>query len=72
MQQVQPPPPVRTTSDVRNLFKASHPESSGEASRMEDLVHTMINNEFDVNEVDSSGVSLLNDAIKVTFDTIIE
>ena len=66
MQQVQPPPPVRTTSDVKQLFKASDPEGTGESSRIEELVHVLINNELDVNTVDDSGVSLLNGAIKVT------
>ena len=51
---------------MKELFKASDPGGTGECSRMEELVHMMINNEFDVNEVDDSGESLLHEAIMVT------
>ena len=48
------------------LFQASAslPEG-GEGSKMEEIVHTIMNNEFDVNLKDAQGNLLLHDAIKV-------
>ena len=49
--------------DLRKLFQAPLPEG-GEGSRMEEVLHIIINNEIDVNG-DQNGMSLLHEAIQV-------
>ena len=50
--------------DVKKLFQPSLSEG-GEGSRMEEIVHAIINNEVDINEPDDKGDLVLHEAIKV-------
>ena len=62
--QVAAPTIHEQRDDVKKLFQASLPEG-GEGSRMEEVVHTIMNNEFDINKADNQGNLLLHEAIKV-------
>lgn len=50
--------------DVRALFERAVP-SEEEGSKMEQVLHTVINNVDDINAVDDHGGSLLHSAIQV-------
>ncbi len=56
----------RHRDNVKELFQASAslPEG-GEGSRMEEMVHAIMNNEVDLNTKDDNGGLLLHEAIKV-------
>ena len=58
--------PVRheCADDVKKLFQASLPEGE-EGSKMEEIVHAIINNEVDINKPDDKGDLVLHEAIKV-------
>ena len=62
--QVAAPTMHEQRDDVKKLFQASLSEG-GEGSRMEEVVHTIMNNEFDINKTDDKGSLLLHEAIKV-------
>ena len=60
-------PTIQGSRDnVTKLFQASAslPEG-GEGSRMEEMVHAIMNNEVDFNTTDDKGSLLLHEAIKV-------
>ena len=64
--QVAAPTEHQYRDNVKKLFQASAslPEG-GEGSKMEEIVHTIMNNEFDFNTADDKGSLLLHEAIKV-------